>query len=329
MKNIVSCSLLILAACGIAQDLSLVKARVYGAQARECLQVVDQDGVPVAGAKVSGGLQTGGGLNDFTPICGTTNTNGEYVIQGKCTNRIRCDIVKDGYYRSEFLMSSYGYTHSVKNGKWQPFGGVTVITLRRIKTLGTLSVPKGFGSSVGSWGIPAWGRWVGFDLEKFDWTAPYGTGEKSDMLIRFASNIKNAYFDFKISMDVCFTNNPFGGAYICKKTTGSDFTWSECADTNETFVTEFNYTCERRPDGTRVIDRLPDDSYLVFRTRTTVDSSGNLASAHYGVISGGWLFGSETMRVGDACFNSKENDARIEDGYYLRKDVKEHLDFGH
>ncbi len=173
------------------------------------------------------------------------------------------------------------------------------------------------------------GRWVGFDLEKFDWTAPYGTGEKSDMLIRFASNIKNAYFDFKISMDVCFTNNPFGGAYICKKTTGSDFTWSECADTNETFVTEFNYTCERRPDGTRVIDRLSDDSYLVFRTRTTVDSSGNLASAHYGVISGGWLFGSETMRVGDACFNSKENDARIEDGYYLRKDVKEHLDFGH
>ena len=85
-------------------------------------------------------------------------------------------------------------------------------------------------------------------------TSPYGKGKHSDMPIRFAADIRNEYFDFKIAMDVSFTNNPFAGAYVCKKNSGSDFTWSECADTNKVFATEFNYVCERRPDGKRVKD---------------------------------------------------------------------------
>ena len=67
---------------------------------------------------------------------------------------------------------------------------------------------------------------------------------------------------------------------------------------------------------------------MVFRTRTKVDGEGRLVSAHYGVISGAWLFGSETMRIGDACFNSTVNDTMIEDGYYLRKSVRENKNMG-
>jgi hypothetical protein len=33
-------------------DFALYKARKYGALAKECIRVVDQDGCPVAGAKV-------------------------------------------------------------------------------------------------------------------------------------------------------------------------------------------------------------------------------------------------------------------------------------
>ena len=121
MRIVVSCYFMIAVIFNVtAQDVVLYKAREHGALARERLHIVDQDGVPVVGAKVWGGLQTGGNLNDFTPISGTTDTNGEYVIQGKCTNRIRCDILKSGYYRSEFLMTNYGYSHDVKDGKWQP-----------------------------------------------------------------------------------------------------------------------------------------------------------------------------------------------------------------
>ena len=324
MRIVVVSSMMVYSAfCGMAQDVFLSNARKHGALARESLKVIDQDGRPVADAKVWGGVQTGGNLNDFIPISGTTNTNGEYIIQEKCTNRIRCDITKEGYYRSEFLLSNYGYTHAVKNGKWQPFGCVTTITLHRIAGLGKLAVPDGTGSDVGRYIIPTWDQWVGFDLEKFDWASPYGNGKHSDMLIRFAADIRNEYFDFKIAMDVSFTNNLFAGAYVCKKNSGSDFTWSECADTNKVFATGFNYVCERRPDGKRAKDILPEDSYMVFRTRTKVDDEGRLVSAHYGVISGAWLFGSETMRIGDACFNSTVNDTMIEDGYYLRKTVRE------
>ena len=81
-----------------SSDHILYRAREHGALARECLRVVDQDGLPVADAKVWGGLQTGGNLRDFTPISGVTDTNGEYVIQGKCTNRIRCDIANPTFH---------------------------------------------------------------------------------------------------------------------------------------------------------------------------------------------------------------------------------------
>ena len=77
-------------------SLALYNATRKGALAKICLHVVDPAGHPVAGAKVWGGLQTGGNLGDFTPISGVTDTNGEYVIQGRCTNRIRCDITKTG-----------------------------------------------------------------------------------------------------------------------------------------------------------------------------------------------------------------------------------------
>ena len=40
-----------------AEEMALYNAREHGALARECLRVVDQDGFPVADAKVWGGLQ--------------------------------------------------------------------------------------------------------------------------------------------------------------------------------------------------------------------------------------------------------------------------------
>ena len=61
------------------EDMALYNARKKGALICECLRVVDQDGEPVADAKIWGGLQTGDGLNDNTPVRGMTDTNGEYV----------------------------------------------------------------------------------------------------------------------------------------------------------------------------------------------------------------------------------------------------------
>jgi hypothetical protein len=111
--------------------------------------------------------------------------------------------------------------------------------------------------------------------------------------------------------------------YKMNKIKGSGFEWVYTADTNAVFEPVQSFYLERRP-GKRTVDcKLPDDSYFVFRTRTKLDENGNLVSAHYGVISGKWGFGSKVMGFSDGCFNPIPNDTNLEDGYYLRKRILE------
>ena len=296
-----------------AEEMALYKARRYGAHAKECLRVVDQNGKPVAGARIWGGIQTGDGYNDFTPISGTTDTNGEYVIHGKCTNRIRCDITKAGYYASEFLLKSYGYTHSVNSGKWQPFGTTNVVVLKAIRYPNKCHVFP----NLRSCRIPEFGKWIGFDFERGEWIHPYGKGRYSDVLLKFSSTRKG-FHDYKYVMDVSFTNNLFAGAYLLKADKSSKLTTVYSADSNATYRTTFSYVKEQTPGQSRHWDFLDSDSYLVFRTRTRIDDRGNLIGAHYGKILGQWLLETEFMILSDGCFNSVENDINIEDGNCLR-----------
>ena len=92
------------AAFAVGPDLTLYNAQRHGAEAKIILRVIDQDGIPVTDAKISGGFQTGGNINDNVPIRGITDANGEYIVLGKCTGRVRCGVSKDGYYESEFLV---------------------------------------------------------------------------------------------------------------------------------------------------------------------------------------------------------------------------------
>lgn len=297
-----------------ADEMALHKARRYGAEAMECLRVIDQDGCPVAGAKVWGGLQTGGNLNDFTAISGYTNTNGEYVIEGKCTNRIRCDITKVGYYPSELCLSNYAYSHSVSNGVWIPYGEMRVVTLKKIKRPGQLYA---FPDSLRSCKIPEFNKWLGFDLECCDWTSPAGRGRHADVLLRFSS-FRKSLCDYKYIMDVSFTNNPYAGVYLMKEDKSSKLTTVYEADTNATYRVSFRTIKEQTPGNSRQWDFLDSDSYLVFRTRTRTDKQGNLVGSHYGKIMGRWVSGKEFMILSDGCFNPIENDTNIEDGTSLR-----------
>ena len=299
----------------IAQDLALYRAREFGAQAKECLRVVDQDGSPVAEAKVWGGLQTGGHLNDSIAINGFTDTNGEYVVEGKCTNRIRCNITKTGYYKSEFVLANYGCSHEVKEGKWLPFGSQHTIVLKKRTAATRLSVPDKRNRRF--WMIPAYNKWIAFDLEKFDWCNPYGSGGNEDVMLCF-TKMKKSNSVFRFSMDVSFTNNAFAGAYVMKKDMSSDLKTSSRANSNETFQSSFHYVRERTADGKRIMNWLKEDEYLVFRTRTKV-TDGVLEQAHYGCIQGQWGTDQDSMELEDGCFNPAVNDVNIEDGYYLRR----------
>jgi len=311
-------SLVLDAAGPSAEEMALYNAREHGAVARECLRVVDQDGFPVADAKVWGGLQTGGNRNDFTPIRGITDTNGEYVIQGKCTNRIRCDITKNGYYRSELLLENYGYRHDLEKGKWMPYGEKRTVVLKKIKNPCKLLA---FPASLRWCRIPEFNKWLGFDFECCEWVAPHGKGRCADVLLRFSA-MKKGLHDYKYVMDVSFTNNPYAGAYQMKADKSSDLTTTYDADSNATYKAEFSYVLEQSPGNRRYWNFLDADSYLIFRTRTRVDKDNNLIGAHYGKILGCWRPGIETMILSDGCFNPVENDVNIEDGTVLRTVLK-------
>lgn len=301
-----------------AEELALAKARRYGAQAKECLRVVDQDGMPVADARIWGGLQTGEGYNDFIPIQGNTNTNGEYVIQGRCTNIIRCDITKEGYYDSEFSLSNYGYRHTFEEGKWLPYGEMTTIVLKKI----TSPIPMKH-AKPNLTPPPNSGEWCGYDIEHRQWVSKESVGLHSDMLVKITTESKDDVSDFQAVMEISFTNNPYAGAYLMQKDKYSEMKSVYRADTNATYQASFKFIYERHPiirekpvkhiSGMNETDtRLDANSYLVFRTRTEVDADGKLISAHYGKIYGVWeFFGG--MRAANVQFNPTPNDINLED----------------
>ncbi len=310
MKYIGFVLLMTLSCAVFAQDFNLYKALTYGAKVKEVLRVVDQDGVPVVGAIVWGGFQTGDGLNDFTPIDGVTDTNGVYVIEGKCTRGLRCRVTYDGYYKSVFELTDYGNSSKPVNGTWLPYGTWHTLVLNQIID----PQPLKYHNSLERFKIPVYDRWIGFDFEKYDFVSPYGGGTINDVLLRFKRN-KTSRYDHHMTMDVSFTNNPYAGAYEMKKTKMSELESVYRADTNALYRPFFTYQFDRWPGtGDVYAKRLASDEYLVFRTRTKVDEEGRLVSAHYGKIYGEWKFvEADGMSMQMFVFNPTPNDTNLED----------------
>lgn len=307
-------------AFGLYYDRDVAHARIHGADMKIVLRVVDQDGFPAKGVKVWGGIQYGDGLKDYTPIFDWTNADGEYVIQGKCNERARCGIIKEGYYSSEFVKvyPDIKLRKPVADGKWMPYGEVYTVVLKKILN------PCQVTGKMAAEGIPLLGEWLGYDLELGQWTKPHGSGRHSDMLVRICIDAVNGTSDFRTSMEVSFTNNPHAGAYVLKKDPHSEMQSVYNADTNAAYQSSFFFKHERRPivrrhlgivftNGLEEVDtRLDKDSYVVFRTRTKVDDRGRLLSAHYGRIMGRWRFFG-AMRSSGLRFNPTPNDPNLED----------------
>ncbi len=310
MKTIIAPMVCVLVICHAAEARINYALLEKGALAEVKLRVVDQDGIAVAGAKIWGGLSAQFS-KDAILVDGTTNTNGELIVQGKCNEFLRVDVTKDGYYHTE---EKVNFRESkadpiIKDNKWQPYGETRTVVLKKIKDPWAVKV---FCENSHRRDIPVFDKWVGFDLEVGDWLPPYGAGKFYDIALRFNSDVRKQRIDYTYTMDVCFTNNPFGGAYMLKKDANSHLQTEYAADTNGNFKSEFAFVTECIADKPVRSNYLDVDSYLVFRTRTRVDDQGRLVSAHYGKICGVWRSTQKIMQLGDGCFNTVENDPNIE-----------------
>lgn len=106
-----------------------------GALAKVRIKVVDQDGVIVPGAKIWGAFTTGSGFNDYALVDGVTDTNGVFVARNRCNGRLRFDVRKEGYYRTEENVRFWDAKKdpTVIDGKWQPYGETRTVVLKKIK----------------------------------------------------------------------------------------------------------------------------------------------------------------------------------------------------
>jgi len=296
-------------------------ARDKGADVDVFFKIVDDGGAPVCGAKCSGWIYL---ERDRTHGCGYTkytDTNGCVRVTGKCSEWFRIAFEKEGFYATllEVKYPGHDIDTPIIDGKWQPYGETRTIVLKRIKKPFKVKV---FSESSHRHRIPVFDQWIGYDLENGDWIPPYGSGKFNDVAIRFKADVRERRNNYTYVMDISFTNNPFGGAYVMKKDTSSCLQTEYVADTNGNYRADFTFTTESESNKPVVSTCLGQDSYLVFRTRTRVDGHGRLIGGHYGKICGVWRSTSNIMQISDGCFNPIENDSNIEGSLELLFSLK-------
>jgi len=304
------------------EDTELCTALNNGADAKLFLCIMDQDSKPVQNAHVNAIFLCGHSNGGYQEVNANTDADGICVVKGKCTGVLKWMVSKEGYYNSSGKWNLFATLdkNKVRKGKWQPYGERKTILINKVKRPDCLQIPN---LDRGRLAIPEFNKWLAIDFGAMDWLPPFGCGKFSDAMVFCRKEIKKRRSDFEFEMIVSFTNNPYAGCYRGIKDRFSDFPWVHEVNTNEVFSSIYCYRLRRRNGGGVENNEITDNEYLIFRTRTTTNETGCLKTAHYGVISGPFRMGRGNIYIGDACFNPVPNDTNIEDGYYLRKRVRE------
>lgn len=254
-----------------------------GARAKVEFRIVDDGGRPVRDANVNVFFDMADrsrGRREIVP----TGTNGVCIVEGKTKGVLEVEVSREGYYRSTDLISfiDMGHEHEVRNGKWQPWGTVRRITLLPVKN------PAARIAETSGW---KWTKeikkWIGFDLVKYDFVRPFGTGEYSDMEVMFEWDgvWRQKYYN-GMSLRLRFPQK-FAGGYYADKTPGSEFYGIYHAQTNGHYRTEFSFSDkvamrDNRGNVTSWDRHFFDPSkVLVIRSRCRYNEDGSLKSASY------------------------------------------------
>ena len=258
-----------------------------GAEARVEFKVVDDLGLPVSGATINvffDMVDRGMGRR----IIGDTDTNGVYVAEAKTMGVLEIKVSREGYYSSTDRISfiDMGREHEVKDGRWQPWGLQKKIPLLPVKD------PQAH-----RFGNPDWRRtkalktWIGFDLAKYDFVKPHGTGDVTDMEVFFDWDGAWRPREYNgITVKIRFPDE-FAGGYYADKTPGSEFVGVYQADPKREYKREFTFServvgRNRQGLATGVERQMFDFSkVLVVRSRCRLDDKGALEQANYFQLS--------------------------------------------
>lgn len=284
-------------------------ARERGAIVRMIIRIVDDAGNPVPHTKI----YTLMGMNfreKSYVIEGVTNEEGVFVVEGVTTgNEVQVKAEKDGYYRAsrDICFSKMGEEFDVKDGHWSPWEMNVPLRLRRVRHPANLIVCNDYMV------VPTTNAWIGFDMEKKDWTPPYGKGEVTDfdMLLRWDG--KPQYYTEQTELSIRFVT-PESGYYVFDNVPYTEFGGVYEADTNQTFSTERIFSSGRK-NGVLWQRGLDVRESIVMRSRCRINAEGRIISANYSTIKdlgvvAGWK-GKVKIRI-RYFFNPRVNDIVLE-----------------
>lgn len=282
LKVLVACCVSALAASSVfSSDYSpeFLQAMTKGAKARIPLKVIDDDGISVSSVKVR--VRMGMNFEERSYwIDGVTDENGLFLVEGVTTgNKIAISLSKDGYYNSnrELHFIRMGSEHAVKDGKWQPWGKEEQIVLRKIRN------PIELIRYDIVLQVPATNAWIGFDMRKGGFVAPYGNGVMSDFKINVDWDGVVKPQSKHCEMDISFPGEE-NGFYFERKTLESEYANVMAASPLKSYDKSSLIWMERK-DGVYLREKSVWNGYdAVARLRSVTDEQGKLISAHYANI---------------------------------------------
>lgn len=308
----------------------------WGKEAKLLLRVVDDDGQPVEGAKVTMRFRfiDWGKINT---VVKQTDADGRVEVRGRCADGFGYTIEKEGWYNSRsgvnYMTRDDGGV-PYKDGKWLPYGEEKTVHFKKIRR----PIPMVVFTRFNFW-VPKAEQEYGFDMEYGTLVEPYGPGKVADFYVKYSFPEEEDVF-WKI-MTITFPNC-LDGAYLIDLDEKSKLASPHHADINgdyaKSFTFKFAMDCVWEMDerlGKSFMhlrgpiplcnEKLAVNQGLILRTRTKVDAEGNLISAHYGKIYGkitldeGKIQGNESGPCTVLFFNPVENDTNLE------FDNKDHL----
>ncbi|MBR6588743.1 MAG: hypothetical protein IKK82_15175 [Kiritimatiellae bacterium] len=291
------------------KDPEYLKARRNGGDLRMIVSAVDDRGNAVTNASVK--VLMGMNFREKAYyVTGLTDTNGQFIVEGKTTgNEVEIEIMKGGYYRGhdKLCLIAMGKEFEVTNGRWQPWGMEVNIPMRLV--INPVSLVK----KKGGVAVPESDAWIGFDMKRGDWVGYGCKGEVPDFEVKLQWDGKPVVSsDFAI-LELRFVGDG-AGFYMDSTTSCSDFSGVYNASTNEVYRKEFICSTTRR-NGKIIMQEIPQGKLFVTRSRCRIDDKGVVVQANYGfvraiMIEGGYN-GKAEMFV-NYRFNPTPNDTNLE-----------------
>ena len=284
-------------------------ANDYGAEAKITLRVMDSRGTPVEDATVFSFLYPRS-ESEAEITKGVTDKNGLFSVSGKTRSFVEYAIQKENYYSQKrgtyWVFRRDAEALCVKDGRWIPWNPTIEVTLKEKRNPIPMYVKQA------QMKIPEMDKPVGYDLEKGDWVHPYGKGETPDMYMQYAETVVAEGQTLKRILTVTFPKEKDGLLRYEKDVNSPMFSAYEAEEGD--YQNKMDFVMEWK-DWQLIEDtQLTGTGYLVFRSRTETDESGNIVSACYGKISGPLEFGvgkAKYIRL-QYWFNPIPNDRNLE-----------------